>query len=191
MRARGLKLLARLRICNSSRETTSGFNNPVGRAGNRAVDLLEPKDAFNIPVPRAQRAELKASTKLATAISSSCRLDNYLVLPDTSMDERIAAAKRALGEECVILGHHYQRDEVIRFADYTGDSYKLSKLAAQARGQLHRLLRRALHGRKRRRARPPRPAGDPARPERRLLHGRHGRNLAGGRLLGATGRDWA
>src|SRR5438105_14005488 len=51
------------------------------------------------------------------------------------MDERIAAAKRALGGECVVLGHHYQRHEVIRFADYTGDSYRLSKLAAQARGQ--------------------------------------------------------
>ncbi len=99
------------------------------------MDLLEPKDAFNIPVPRAQRAELKASLKLATAISSSCRLDNYLVLPDTSMDERIAAAKQALGDDCIILGHHYQRDEVVRFADYTGDSYRLSKLAAQARGQ--------------------------------------------------------
>jgi quinolinate synthase len=99
------------------------------------VDLLEPKDAFNIPVPRAQRAELKASSKVATATSSSCRLDSYLVLPDTSMNERIAAAKQALGDDCVILGHHYQRDEVIRFADYTGDSYRLSKMAAQARGQ--------------------------------------------------------
>ena len=78
---------------------------------------------------------LKASNKLATAIASSCRLDNYLVLPDTSMDERITAARQELGEDCVILGHHYQRDEVIRFADYTGDSYKLSKLAAQARGR--------------------------------------------------------
>ena len=99
------------------------------------MDLLEPKDAFNIPVPRDQRAVLKASSKVATVIASSCRLDNYLVLPDTSMDERIAAAKRELGEDCVILGHHYQRDEVIRFADHTGDSYKLSKMAAQARGQ--------------------------------------------------------
>ncbi len=51
------------------------------------------------------------------------------------MDERIAAARRALGREVVILGHHYQRDEVIRFADYTGDSYKLAKMAAQAEGQ--------------------------------------------------------
>jgi quinolinate synthase len=51
------------------------------------------------------------------------------------MDERIAAARQALGSQAVILGHHYQRDEVIRFADYTGDSYKLSKMAAQAEGR--------------------------------------------------------
>ncbi len=72
---------------------------------------------------------------MAIAIGSACTLDNYLVLPDTSMDARIAAAKRELGEDCVVLGHHYQRDEVIRFADYTGDSYKLSRLASQARGR--------------------------------------------------------
>jgi quinolinate synthase len=61
----------------------------------------------------------------------SCSLDNYLVLPDHSMDERIAAARRKLGKSTILLGHHYQRDEVIRFADYTGDSYKLSKIAAE------------------------------------------------------------
>src|SRR5437870_5156843 len=59
-----------------------------------------------------------------------CSLDNYLVLPDDTMDDRIAEARRELGRDCVILGHHYQRDEVIRFADYTGDSYKLSKISA-------------------------------------------------------------
>ena len=48
------------------------------------------------------------------------------------MDERIREAKEILGKECVILGHHYQRDEVVRFADYRGDSYRLSQIAAQA-----------------------------------------------------------
>src|SRR5579862_10028124 len=47
------------------------------------------------------------------------------------MDDRIAAARRALGTSTILLGHHYQRDEVIRFADFTGDSYKLSKAAAE------------------------------------------------------------
>jgi quinolinate synthase len=46
------------------------------------------------------------------------------------MDARIAAAKRTLGERLVILGHHYQRDEVIKFADFTGDSLKLARAAA-------------------------------------------------------------
>ena len=84
-------------------------------------------------------AELKAeTTNVATAPvteSQSCSLENYLVLPDHSMDGRIAAAKAELGSECVILGHHYQRDEVVRFADYRGDSYRLSQMAAQAKGR--------------------------------------------------------
>src|ERR1051326_1967795 len=62
---------------------------------------------------------------------ASCSLDNYLVLPDHTMDARIAAARRELGPRAVILGHHYQRDEVIRFADFRGDSYKLAQEAAR------------------------------------------------------------
>jgi quinolinate synthase len=52
--------------------------------------------------------------------------EKYLGLSDEEMDRRIAAAKAALGRRLVILGHHYQRDEVIKFADYIGDSYKLA-----------------------------------------------------------------
>jgi quinolinate synthase len=63
--------------------------------------------------------------------AEACSLDNYLALPDHTMDARIAAARRALGKTTILLGHHYQRDEVIRFADFTGDSYKLSKAAAE------------------------------------------------------------
>ncbi len=48
------------------------------------------------------------------------------------MDGRIAEARARLGATTVILGHHYQRDEVVRFADFTGDSYKLSKTAAES-----------------------------------------------------------
>lgn len=51
----------------------------------------------------------------------------YIGLSEAEMDRRIAAAKATLGRRVVILGHHYQRDEVIKFADYTGDSYKLAQ----------------------------------------------------------------
>jgi quinolinate synthase len=52
--------------------------------------------------------------------------ERYLGLSDEEMDSRILAARATLGRRLVILGHHYQRDEVIKFADYTGDSYKLA-----------------------------------------------------------------
>ena len=55
----------------------------------------------------------------------------YLGLSDDEMSLRIAAARAALGDRLVILGHHYQRDEVIRFADYTGDSFKLANAIAR------------------------------------------------------------
>jgi len=57
--------------------------------------------------------------------------ERYLGLSDEEMDRRIAAAKATLGRRLVILGHHYQRDEVIKFADYTGDSYKLAGQVSQ------------------------------------------------------------
>jgi quinolinate synthase len=49
---------------------------------------------------------------------------------DPTLVARAAAAKRALGERVFVLGHHYQRDEVIQFADVTGDSFKLARDAA-------------------------------------------------------------
>ncbi len=67
--------------------------------------------------------------------TEACSLDNYLALPDHTMDGRIAAAREVLGATTILLGHHYQRDEVIRFADVTGDSYKLSKIAAETQSQ--------------------------------------------------------
>ena len=68
---------------------------------------------------------------VVAAAETTCSLENYLALPDHSMDARIAEARAKLGATTILLGHHYQRDEVIRFADFTGDSYKLSKIAAK------------------------------------------------------------
>ena len=58
-------------------------------------------------------------------------LSEYEILPEADLHARIAAAKQRLGSRLVILGHHYQRDEVIRHADFTGDSYRLARQAAE------------------------------------------------------------
>lgn len=63
--------------------------------------------------------------------AAQCSLDDYFAMPDHSADTRIRAARQRLGQRVIILGHHYQRDEVIAFADATGDSYKLAQAATQ------------------------------------------------------------
>lgn len=60
-----------------------------------------------------------------------CDFDSYLLVPESALDDRIADARARLGEDVVILGHHYQRDEVIQFADFRGDSLKLSVQASE------------------------------------------------------------
>jgi len=57
----------------------------------------------------------------------------YTALSDEEVREAIWRAKRTLGSALVILGHHYQQDEVIQFADFRGDSLDLSRRAAQAK----------------------------------------------------------
>ncbi|MCH8177945.1 MAG: quinolinate synthase NadA, partial [Proteobacteria bacterium] len=64
----------------------------------------------------------------ATAIN----LQPYASLNDDDCDNRIIKAKQALGKRVVILGHHYQRDEVFKHADFSGDSLKLSREAANS-----------------------------------------------------------
>ena len=57
--------------------------------------------------------------------------DRYRPLQDDACESRIVAAKAALGKRAVVLGHHYQRADVYKHADLTGDSLMLSKLASQ------------------------------------------------------------
>jgi quinolinate synthase len=66
---------------------------------------------------------------------SALAIQQFNPLSDEECDARIRAAKEALGERLVILGHHYQREEVFRHADYSGDSLKLSRLAAASKAQ--------------------------------------------------------
>jgi quinolinate synthase len=62
-------------------------------------------------------------------------IHDYALLDDAECDTRIKAAKAKLGKRCIILGHHYQRDEVFKHADIFGDSLKLSREAAQSEAE--------------------------------------------------------
>lgn len=58
-------------------------------------------------------------------------VDEYTALSSEALDRCISAAKQTLGKDLVILGHHYQRDDVIAFADYRGDSLQLAQIATE------------------------------------------------------------
>ena len=57
----------------------------------------------------------------------------YLKLSPEELDSGIKEARETLADQLIILGHHYQRDDVIKYSDFRGDSYKLSKMAAAER----------------------------------------------------------
>ncbi len=71
------------------------------------------------------------TTNLAT-VQADFPFAPYRSLSNSELQERIAKVKREMGSRLLILGHHYQQDEVIAHADLTGDSYQLSKLAADS-----------------------------------------------------------
>ncbi len=108
---------------------------------------------------------------------------------DPELVARAAAAQAALGDRVFILGHHYQRDEVIQFADVTGDSFKLARDAA-ARPDAEFIVFCGVHfmaesadiltG--------ARAEGGAAGPGGRLLDGRHGGAVPGGDRLGPARR---
>lgn len=69
--------------------------------------------------------------EMTAVLERAPAIEDYLVMPDAEISERIEAARKELGSRLVILGHHYQRDDVISHADLFGDSYQLSVMASK------------------------------------------------------------
>src|SRR5688572_19606496 len=94
----------------------SGDDIPVGEATG-----LSPPSA-NRGQPRRRPHMLRLQSPLD---------ERYTAADPDDLATRIASAKATLGDRLFILGHHYQRDEIIRWADARGDSYRLSVLAQE------------------------------------------------------------
>jgi quinolinate synthase len=72
--------------------------------------------------------------QILPVISQPSEIQRYRDIPLPVLAERTAEARRSLGDRVIVLGHNYQRDEVIRHADVEGDSLKLSQVAAERSG---------------------------------------------------------
>ena len=118
--------------------------------------------------------------------SASINFDRFNQLQDNACHERIRAARARLGPRVVMLSHHYQRADVYQYADLTGDSLRLARLASQTDSEyivfcgVHFMAEVAdiMSGST--------AEGHPARPRRRLLDGRHGQPGQGRALLAGT-----
>ncbi|HEY7780216.1 MAG TPA: quinolinate synthase NadA [Ktedonobacterales bacterium] len=94
----------------------------------------ESREERILPVLADWRAQVAGAVHPTPRHAGAERADQipreYALLSAEELDRRIATARAALGDRVVILGHHYQRDEIIRWADARGDSFKLAQFAA-------------------------------------------------------------
>ncbi len=90
------------------------------------TECAESQETRILPLLNAQTRAKHDLTKRVDVIP-----EFYAQMDGAELHRRISAAKAALGTRLVILGHHYQRDEIIQYADYRGDSFKLAQLAAR------------------------------------------------------------
>jgi quinolinate synthase len=107
--------------------TVCGGRVPLEASGNVTLER-----AFEIAATGVDYISVGALTHSAKALDLSMKVTKSdEQLPAADLPARVADLKSALGERLVILGHHYQRDEVIDFADLRGDSLKLAREATQ------------------------------------------------------------
>ena len=99
--------------------------------GNRTCDPALAREPWEIDVlPSTYGPGASAADPIPSGAPRQGVLPReYMKASPEELDLRIRAAKHALGERLVILGHFYQRDEVVRYADFVGDSFQLARAA--------------------------------------------------------------
>src|SRR6478736_4875611 len=108
-------------LCSSCRPGNTGNNSVPWPTTPRWATRLSPPATSGTPHPSGAQNMLRLQAPLP---------DRYTLATPDELDAWIADAKASLGERVLILGHHYQRDEVIKWADARGDSFKLARFAA-------------------------------------------------------------
>mgnify|MGYP000113959498 CR=1 FL=1 len=90
-----------------------------------------------LPTPPPPQLPVRSAPMLdrlpANAPRQQVLPDEYRKASDEELQQRISDAKQRLGSKLLILGHFYQRDEIIKHADFVGDSFQLAKNATDAR----------------------------------------------------------
>jgi quinolinate synthase len=125
-------MLSTLPDTASTIEKASGSSLPFGQS--LTSWFIEPQLNPASCVPEETVGAYPTLRKYGAQPLRQTKIDrSYFKMDAAERVERIWDLRRQLGDRLVILGHHYQRDEVIQFADFRGDSYKLSQQAATRR----------------------------------------------------------
>jgi quinolinate synthase len=104
---------------------------PAGRSDKATLWLVEPQMDAASCVPEEGTGAYDQLKRYGVGPLRQTKIPTeYFKMPAAERDAKIWALKEKLGKRLTILGHHYQREEVIQFADFQGDSYKLSQQAA-------------------------------------------------------------
>lgn len=116
---------------SSSATSTIDDTRPVASPGKATLWLVDPQMEAASCVPEEGTGAYDQLHAYGVRPLKQERIPReYFKMPAEERDARIWALRQELGSRLTILGHHYQRDEVIQFADFQGDSYKLSQHAA-------------------------------------------------------------